>query len=937
MNSYGDNSSARARAQVPGPSGASGDEDGPSGRASYLHPASGRPSGSASVGSASAGSASMGPASGGGRASGGAGRASVGSASVGGRAPVGSASAGRASVGSARVGGGSPDERRAGTAGRASVARAAVRPGAGYGPMEELGAPGRGGPPKSEAALKRAKRRRRANMLTAAAAVLVILLGTGVVGFTWFYDDVKLVEPEAETQSTAVLDASGKTIGVLGQTNRSVVPYQKINHYVKDAVMAAEDKNFLEHNGIDMKGIARAAWNNFTGGDTQGASTITQQYARHAAKMKEISYNRKLREAVLARKLESTYKKDQILGFYLNAVYFGRGANGVEAAAQAYFGKSVLTPVGEKGAITPAEAGVLASVIKQPEPVPGGHPGYDPGVSPQARQFAEERWNYTINNMLEKGWLKPAEKPAKYPVVRPRSTGCTANCGLDKPTGQIMKYVKQELLDMGITKEQWETGGFRITTTIDPKAQKAAEDAVDRENRDSPMSELKSTYKAAVVAINPANGRVIAYYGAKNSTDWDYAGLNFDPVKKTIFGGGRPPGSSFKIYTLLAGLKDGISFQTRWDSTKKNIRGQKINNSGRDPGAFGCDPVRCDLETATVQSYNFPFYWIADAVKPHGVLEAAHQAGINHIQTDNGKIIDLNKVSGEQLDKSFDREVGFGQYAVPLLEHANGIATIAADGAYNKAHFIRSVEQRDDVSGEFKPFKREQLKTARPFDKDQISDLDAVLEKIPGHNNRSLADGRPAIAKTGTWEFTGKGGEPGDNGDAWMVGATRQVAAAVWVGNEKVNKDGSTSLLPIKKPGGGNMTGGSVPGQIWKAFMDAANAAMNLPEESFPPRVQTGDPNHKAANGQPAPVQQQPQPCDNLFGIGCPDNGNNGRGNGNNGGFPGGGNGNGGDNGNGDNGNGGNNNGNGNGGNPNEGNGGAGNPNEGATVLPGPG
>src|SRR4051812_11444481 len=471
MNSYGDNSSARARAQVPGPSGASGDEDGPSGRASYLHPASGRPSGSASVGSASAGSASMGPASGGGRASGGAGRASVGSASVGGRAPVGSASAGGASVGSARVGGGSPDERRAGTAGRASVARAAVRPGAGYGPMEELGAPGRGGPPKSEAALKRAKRRRRANMLTAAAAVLVILLGTGVVGFTWFYDDVKLVEPEAETQSTAVLDASGKTIGVLGQTNRSVVPYQKINHYVKDAVMAAEDKNFLEHNGIDMKGIARAAWNNFTGGDTQGASTITQQYARHAAKMKEISYNRKLREAVLARKLESTYKKDQILGFYLNAVYFGRGANGVEAAAQAYFGKSVLPPVGEKGAITPAEAGVLASVIKQPEPVPGGHPGYDPGVSPQARQFAEERWNYTINNMLEKGWLKPAEKPAKYPVVRPRSTGCTANCGLDKPTGQIMKYVKQELLDMGITKEQWETGGFRITTTIDPKAQ----------------------------------------------------------------------------------------------------------------------------------------------------------------------------------------------------------------------------------------------------------------------------------------------------------------------------------------------------------------------------------------------------------------------------------------------------------------------------------
>src|SRR5690242_11463069 len=249
-----------------------------------------------------------------------------------------------------------------------AVARAAVRPAADLNPPEPpLGGAGR---------KKAAKRRRRINILTAAAAVIIILLGAGVVAGTYFFDDVALPPPVTEDQSNVILDSKGAVLARLGDANRTVVPEEKINKVVEHAVAAAEDKNFYTHHGIDVKGIIRAAWNNFTGGATQGASTITQQYARHAADLKAISINRKLREAVIARKLESTYNKDQIMGMYLNYIYLGEGRYGIEAAALGYFGKSVKTPAGQKNAITPYEAAVLASIIKQPEPEPGnGHKG----------------------------------------------------------------------------------------------------------------------------------------------------------------------------------------------------------------------------------------------------------------------------------------------------------------------------------------------------------------------------------------------------------------------------------------------------------------------------------------------------------------------------------------------------------------------------------
>jgi membrane peptidoglycan carboxypeptidase len=821
MNSYGEPQSARARASVPGASAGSAlpddrfDSTRPSPDA-YRRP--------------------------------GAGHASV----------SGSASVGSASVGSARVPG-PPAPPQPGYGTRGATARAAVRPV----PPSVPGpaGPGRSGPPGDDRRgakptgdpAKRAKKRRRANILTAAAAVFVILAGVGVVAGTYFFDSVDFTEPAAESQTTQVMASDNKTVlAQIGDQNRSVVPYQQINPLIGDAVMAAEDKNFLTHAGIDFKGILRAAWNNFTGGSREGASTITQQYARHAADLKGISYNRKLREAVIAQKMEDVYSKQEILGRYLNSVYFGRGAYGIEAAVKAYFGPSYssIAQPGKPGALNAGQAAILASVIKQPEPVQGGYQGYDPGRNLQG---AKERWNYTLNNMVEMKWLAAADRPTTYPKFLPyNANACSTNCGLDKPTGNIIKYVKRELTAMGIP---WNQGGLRIKTTINESVQKAAEEAVSRKNPDSLMHDLPSSYNTALVAIDPANGRVLGYYGGPDGTGYDYAGPNYD-AKGVATGSGRPPGSSFKIYTLLAGLSAGYGFDTTWDSTAKRIGGDTIDNSSR--STLACPPKACPLDIATEQSYNFPFYWLADDLGPDNVIEAAHKAGIQSIGAPaSNKRIDLNTTDPSELKKyNFGDEAGFGQYNIYPIDHANGMATIADGGVYNKAHFVEEVQIRDPKTGQFTayPGKAEHLTDKQAFSRDVVAAIQNVIRKIPGIDHLELKNGRPSLAKTGTWEFDN--GKTKENGDSWLVGATPQLATSVWVGN-----GGGTKA--IKTPTGRNMQGATGAGVIWRQFMNAALKAMDAPVTGVLDNGSTSfvDPSKKG-NGvaAPAPVQNPTTP-----------------------------------------------------------------------------
>ncbi|MEU5563130.1 transglycosylase domain-containing protein [Micromonospora musae] len=928
MNSYGDPSS-RGRAQIPNPSGGPGRgaDDGyrrpgedargdgwsapeasaSPGRASVtprgtssggrasVSPRGGA-SGAASVGSASVGSASTGrsgrasvpvsPAPGGASGRGGPGRASVpvspagpaGRATVG-AAAVGAASAGRASVGSASVGG------------RASVARASVPPGAG-GPG---GPGGPTGPRRSRgagdsAAAARAKKRKRMNIIIAGFAVLIMLAGIGVVGFTYYSTNVVLPEALNPPQATTLYAADNKTIiAKVGQENRTLVTIDQIPKYVQDAVAAAEDRNFYRHSGVDYKGIARAAWNNFTGGDKQGASTITQQYARNAYdNLKDDTYARKVKEAIFASKLNDQFSKEKIMEHYLNVIYFGRGAYGIEAAAQTYFGKSISK-------VTPAEGAVLAALIKQPEPS-STHQGYDPAIN---EVDAKGRWDYVIKGMVEEGWLNaPGKEPAptEYPTKTlkpPKKGGVGIDFGINTPYGNVINYVRQEMREKGICVEDeasateakplcsqaMMSGGYRIRTSIDTKMQQAALEVAQRKTKGSELAGQPSNLMAAVVAVNPKNGRVLAYYGGDTGVGTDYAGKNTDTMGNVT--GGHSPGSSFKIYTLAAALKAGKSLQSRWKGKGFTPDGVefKVSNAGNDNPSCGNS---CTLRESTLMSLNVPFYYVTEEIKPDKVIEMARDAGVTTMwRTDTSpqKPYDLVKSDPKDIAPSpFFNVLGYGQYPITVLDHANGIATFANGGVYNKAHFLVSVQQQDD-NGKWKTVGGEKLDPKQRIDKDIVADVTSVLEDYPARTHHELADGRKAAQKTGTWEQ--KADSP-ENGDAWIVGYTPQIATAVWVGNVKDRK-------ALKTKDGTRISGGGLPGEIWERFMNKALKGQD--KLDFPPAANIGD--KESGNGEmPKPPPTPPdQPCNDPFGVLCPPNGGGNPGGGNpGGGNPGGGN-----------------------------------------------
>src|SRR6185369_9039036 len=328
----------------------------------------------------------------------------------------------------------------------------------------------------------------RRDKLIALIAAVLMLSGIIIAAGTYYFDSVPTPSDLSLPESTTVYYSDGKTpMATLGAENRTLLSYDDILPGVRDAVVAAEDQTFWTNDGIDAKGVLRAAWNNVSGGSTQGASTITQQYARVAAELKGVTYSRKLREAVIAYKLANKYSKQQILEFYLNTVPFGRGAYGIEAAAQAFFGKSANVHAQAGQQITLSEAMVLVAMIKQPEANPDdpeGEPGYDPTRGPKALQNSKDRWTYIRDNLVSMGKLSAADaQNLVYPNTVKPDNPSSRQSGLDKPTGLVVSHVLSELRQQDQFKDRGpdyiENGGFQITTTIDKRTQDVAEAAAD--------------------------------------------------------------------------------------------------------------------------------------------------------------------------------------------------------------------------------------------------------------------------------------------------------------------------------------------------------------------------------------------------------------------------------------------------------------------------
>jgi membrane peptidoglycan carboxypeptidase len=645
---------------------------------------------------------------------------------------------------------------------------------------------------------KRSKQQRRRKVLGWLAALLVgalVLLGV-FVGVVYASTEVPSADSIRNDQTTVFYYSDGTTeMARLGTENRTEVALGQVSEPARQAVLAAENRSFYSDPGISVTGIARAAWNNLTGGATQGGSTITQQYVKNAILNSDQTFSRKFKELFLAVKLDNEYSKDEILEKYLNTIYFGRGAYGIESAAKTYFGVPAAQLTAEQGA-------VLAVLVRSPS-------AYDPETNPEG---AQDRWGLVLDAMVEQGWLDATARAASaYPAVQPR-TGSSLGTP-SGPEGLIVKQAEAELMasPYDYSQDDIQSGGLRITTTVNKGYQDAAVAAVN-----DVMAGEDPDLRQALVAVDPKTGGVVAYYGNAQTSSADPAADTTDYAQAL-----KPPGSSFKPYTLATALKEGISVSARRDGTSPqefdDRPGLPVTNSSN------AQCAACTLKEAITRSLNTTFYGLAYEVGPSDVAATARAAaGIPDNWPDSSSVPESLRGATSLASPATGQtggSIGIGEYEVRPIDQAVGFATLANGGTYHQKHFIAQVA---DSSGAVLATD-DGSRTAQPvIPADVANDVTFALEDVAAHSKRSLDGNRPVASKTGT-----QGLNDTDNSDAWMVGYTPSLAAAVWMGTQ--------GAAPIENSSGSIIYGSGLPGAIWQQFMDAALAG--TPEEPLPSRA----------------------------------------------------------------------------------------------------
>jgi membrane peptidoglycan carboxypeptidase len=593
-------------------------------------------------------------------------------------------------------------------------------------------------------------------------------------------------------QTTIVYFDNGKTeIGRFGSQNRINVKIDQVPDYVQKAVIAAEDRSFYENKGVSPTGIARAFWNNLRTGSTQGGSTITQQYAKNAYLSQERTYKRKLKEFFIAVKLDRRDDKNKILQDYLNTIYFGRGAYGIQTAAQTYFGKDVSQ-------LTVAEGAVLASVIRSPA-------GYDPDKYPERLQG---RFDYVLDGMVSKGWLSASDRAG---LQVPKTVGKA------KPKGGtnffLMDTVRKELKANGFTDAEIDLGGFRVITTFNKTAQRAAVRAVRQER---PTINAKGVH-IGMSAVQPGTGRVIAMYGGET------AGNLNEATQARI-----QPGSSFKAFALSAALEDGIGLDSRFQGTSPyKVPGTNAEVNNEFDRSYGGS---VDLIKATEQSNNTAYVDLSVQMGPQKVVDAAIAAGI----PESTPGLQANPV------------VPLGTASVHNIDMANAYCTIAAQGEQSSWHTVEMVKTPNGGTR----YKAASKKT-RVFPKDVMADATYALQQVVknGTGTEAKALGRPAAGKTGTAAL-----RPDTTTSAWFVGFTPQLCAAVdfYKGTGKADLDGVGGLSTF--------FGGAYPARIWTAFMTAAMEGKKVEDFPLPAHVgKTLNP-RPSKTATPTPTKSSPKP-----------------------------------------------------------------------------
>ena len=610
-----------------------------------------------------------------------------------------------------------------------------------------------------------------------------------------FKSPAKLALP-ALPESSKIVTEAGEPMGqLLGAENREIVPIDQVSEAMRNTLLAVEDSDFYVHDGVSAKSVFRALRANSEAGEvSQGGSTITQQLVKLSLVGNERSLARKLKEASLALQLEDQMCegvakkdcKDKILEQYLNTVYFGRGAYGIQAAAQTYFNKTAAE-------LNVGESAVLTSLIRNPT-------GYDPIKYPKV---AAERRRVVLLRMVEEKVATQAE--ADYINASPLPTQSFGRPAAT--TTQNLTYVERKIRDELVDAEWLASteelrrylifnGGLKITTTIDPRAQQLAEAAA----AENPVKASNPNSQVAMVTVDTQTGGVRAVVG-----EVDIGG---QPIEIAQPLDGRSSGSSFKPFTLIAAIEAGYPVNSTISGAYMPLAKKKQIFAAGESQLSRNYPEDCPsqgqvaLSKALAESNNCVFMRLQGAIGFEKVKQTAAKLGLTE------SILDPLRGQAACFTIGCDA-------LVRPIDMADAYATIGNDGKRNPAHFISKVEDRNGtVLYEYQP--SDQQVIAPDVARQATSAMQSV---ITGGTARAASLGkRPAAGKTGTTEVA-----EGANTDLWFVGFTPQATTAVWIGNPLSSTEGLR---------GGNIQGGRSAAVVWHDFM--ASYLANEPVAEFP-------------------------------------------------------------------------------------------------------
>ena len=638
---------------------------------------------------------------------------------------------------------------------------------------------------------------RRILIAIGALTMLGLISATAVVVIGYTTTTRPDANADFNTATSFVYYNDGKSeLGNFAIQNRVPLTFDKMPETMKQAAVAAENRTFWTDKGISIRGMIRAAWTIARGGDVQGGSTITQQYIKILYLNSDRTFTRKFRELFLAYKINKEMSKEEILAGYLNTIYYGHGAYGVQAASQEYFNVNAKK-------LTVPQAAFLATVVNNPSM-------YDPSED-ENRSRILSRYRYVLHSMAEMGNITPVEEAA-FAQKLPKFPKTPANQRYGGPKGFLMKMVERELGAAGFDSSQISGGGLKITTTFDEDAQQAAVESAQKFTKQSARAAGRKASKlhAALASVDVNSGEVIALYGGpdfvKNSRNWATTP--------------RPTASTFKAYALAAGLQDGYSLSSRFNGNTFTPPGESKPVRNEFSYQYGSS---VDLIRATADSINTAFVDLTT-------------------QMDNGprKIIKMAQAVGAPKGAGWDKSsrIPLGTAEVSPLAQASAYATFANDGVVVPHHVVREVRDRKGkVVYESQPEKKRAVR--EDIAHDVTFALSNVVKEGTGSAVQSL--NRPVAGKTGTKDRKNADGSS-DIVSAWFVAYTRQISTAVMY---VAGNDGTGDLDKYARPGDSTFFGGTYPALTWADYMKTATkgqAVKQFPDPAYVNREEVPQP-----------------------------------------------------------------------------------------------